>query len=94
MPRVIFYFEIVGVVANYKSRDYENPSWQEFLKPSSLQREMFYWRTIMADLVDAERSFGKHGEGGTVYRSGRRHHISGTLEASLRSFIAGHNLNW
>ncbi len=24
------YFEIIGVVGNYKSRDYENPSWQQF----------------------------------------------------------------
>ena len=42
------YFDIVGVVANYKSRNYENPSWQEFPEafiPYSVQ--MFSWRTIM-----------------------------------------------
>ena len=54
------YFEIVGVVGNYKSRDYENPSWQEFPEafiPYSVQ--VFSWRTIMA-LTSVDASAARH----------------------------------
>jgi len=85
------YFEIVGVVGNYKSRDYENPSWQEFPEafiPYSVQ--VFYWRTFMArtsvDATSVLRSMAKE------VRStdpGIAIGTSGTLEASLHEFYRG-----
>jgi putative ABC transport system permease protein len=85
------YFEIVGVVANYKSRDYENPSWQEFAEafiPYSV--EMFYWRTIMARTsVDASAVLGSMAKEVQSIDSGVAIGISGTLEASLREFYRG-----
>jgi len=85
------YFEIVGVVANYKSRDYENPSWQEFPEvfiPYSVQ--MFYWRTFMArtsvDAASVLRSMAK--EVGST-DPGVAIGTSGTLEAPLHEFYRG-----
>ena len=85
------YFEIVGVVANYKSRDYENPSWQEFPEvfiPYSVQ--MFYWRTFMArtsvDAASVLRSMAK--EVGST-EPGVAIGTSGTLEAPLHEFYRG-----
>jgi putative ABC transport system permease protein len=85
------YFEIVGVVANYKSRDYENPSWQEFPEafiPYSV--EMFYWRTIMARTsVDVSAVLGSVAKEVQSVDPGVAIGISGTLEASLREFYRG-----
>jgi putative ABC transport system permease protein len=85
------YFEIVGVVANYKSRDYENPSWQEFPEsfiPYSV--EMFYWRTIMARTsVDASAVLGSMAKEVQSIDPGVAIGNSGTLEASLREFYRG-----
>ncbi len=85
------YFEIVGVVANYKSRDYENPSWQEFPEafiPYSV--EMFSWRTIMArtsvDPASVLKSMAKEVQS---VDPGVAIGISGTLEASLHEFYRG-----
>ena len=85
------YFEIVGVVANYKSRDYENPSWQEFPEafiPYSV--EMFYWRTIMARTsVDANAALGSMAKEVQSVDPGVAIGTSGTLENSLREFYRG-----
>jgi putative ABC transport system permease protein len=85
------YFEIVGVVANYKSRDYENPSWQEFPEafiPYSV--EMFYWRTIMARTsVEAAGVLKSMAQEVQSLDSGVAIDTSGTLEASLREFYRG-----
>jgi putative ABC transport system permease protein len=85
------YFEIVGVVGNYKSRDYENPSWQEFPEafiPYSV--EMFSWRTIMARTsVDASAVLGSMAKEVQSVDPGVAIGISGTLEASLREFYRG-----
>jgi putative ABC transport system permease protein len=85
------YFEVVGVVANYKSRDYENPSWQEFPEafiPYSV--EMFYWRTIMARTsVDASAVLGSVAKEVQAIDPGVAIGISGTLEASLHEFYRG-----
>jgi putative ABC transport system permease protein len=85
------YFEIVGVVANYKSRDYENPSWQEFPEafiPYSV--EMFYWRTFMARTsVDAAAVLGSMGKEVQSIDRGVAIGTSGTLEASLHEFYRG-----
>jgi putative ABC transport system permease protein len=85
------YFEIVGVVANYKSRDYENPSWQEFPEafiPYSV--EMFSWRTIMARTsLDASAVLGSMAKEVQSIDPGVAIGTSGTLEASLREFYRG-----
>jgi putative ABC transport system permease protein len=85
------YFEIVGVVGNYKSRDYENPSWQEFPEafiPYSVQ--VFYWRTFMARTsVDAASVLGNMGTEVQSIDPGVAIGTSGTLEASLHEFYRG-----
>jgi len=85
------YFEIVGVVANYKSRDYDNSSWQEFPEvfiPYSVQ--MFSWRTIIArtsvDAVSFLKTMEKEVQ---AVDSGVAIGTSGTLEMSLREFYRG-----
>jgi putative ABC transport system permease protein len=85
------YFEIVGVVANYKSRDYENPSWQEFPEafiPYSVQ--MLAWRTFTArtsmDAASVLRSMEKEVQS---IDPGVSIGTSGTLEGSLREFYRG-----
>jgi putative ABC transport system permease protein len=85
------YFEIVGVVGNYKSRDYENPSWQEFPEafiPYSVQ--VFYWRTFMARTsVDATSVLKSMAKEVRSTDPGVAIGTSGTLEASLREFWRG-----
>jgi len=38
-------FEIVGIVRNYKTRGYDNPSWQSFRKPCPYSVR-FNWRVF------------------------------------------------
>jgi len=85
------YFEVVGVVANYKSRDYENPSWQEFPQafvPYSAQ--VFSWRTFMARTsADAASVLGSMSKVVQSIDPGVAINTSGTLEASLHEFYRG-----
>jgi putative ABC transport system permease protein len=85
------YFEIVGVVGNYKTRDYENPSWQEFPEafiPYSVQ--VFYWRTFMARTsVDAGAVLGSMAMEVQSIDPAVAIGTSGTLEASLHEFYRG-----
>ena len=85
------YFEVVGVVANYKSRDYENPSWQEFPQafiPYSVQ--VFSWRTFMARTsADAASVLGSMSKVVQSIDPGVAINTSGTLEASLHEFYRG-----
>ena len=85
------YFEIVGVVGNYKSRDYENSSWQEFPEafiPYSVQ--VFSWRTFMARTsVDAASVLGGMSKVVQSVDPGVAIDTSGTLEASLHEFYRG-----
>ncbi len=85
------YFEIVGVVANYKSRDYENPSWQEIPEafiPYSVQ--VFSWRTFMARTsVDAASVLAGMSKVVQSIDPGVAIDTSGTLEASLHEFYRG-----
>jgi len=85
------YFEIVGVVANYESRDYENPSWQEIPEafiPYSVQ--VFYWRTFIARTsVDASAVLRSMAKEVRYIDPGVAIGVSGTLEASLREFYRG-----
>jgi putative ABC transport system permease protein len=85
------YFEVVGVVANSKSRDYENPSWQEFPQafiPYSVQ--VFSWRTFMARTsADAASVLGSMSKVVQSIDPGVAINTSGTLEASLHEFYRG-----
>jgi putative ABC transport system permease protein len=85
------YFEVVGVVANYKSRDYVNPSWQEVpeaFMPYTLQ--VFYWRTFMARTsVDAASVLGPMEKELQSIDPSVAIGVSGTLESSLREFYRG-----
>jgi putative ABC transport system permease protein len=85
------YFEVVGVVANYKSRDYENPSWQEFPQafiPYSVQ--VFSWRTFIARTsADAASVLGSMSKVVQSIDPGVAINTSGTLEASLHEFYRG-----
>ena len=78
-------------MANYKSRDYENPSWQEFPEafiPYSV--EMFYWRTIMVRTWgDANAALGGMAREVQAVDPGVAIGTSGTLENSLREFYRG-----
>jgi len=82
------YFDIVGVVGNFKSRDYENPSWQEFpaaFIPYSVQ--VFSWRTFMAKTaVDAASVLGSMSKVVQSVDPGVAINSSGTLEGSLHEF--------
>jgi len=85
------YFEVVGVVANYKSRDYINPSWQEVpeaFTPYSLQ--VFYWRTLLARTsLDAASVLGSMSQELQSVDPSVAIGVSGTLEESLRQFYRG-----
>jgi putative ABC transport system permease protein len=85
------YFEIVGVVANYKSRDFVNPSWQEVpeaFTPYSLQ--VFYWRTFLARTsVNAASVLGSMEKELQSIDPSVAIGVSGTLESSLREFYRG-----
>ncbi len=85
------YFEIVGVVANYKSRDYVNPSWREVpeaFTPYSLN--VFYWRTLLARTsVDAASVLGSMEKELQSIDPSVAIGVSGTLESSLREFYRG-----
>jgi putative ABC transport system permease protein len=85
------YFEIVGVVANYKSRDFVNPSWQEVpeaFTPYSLN--VFYWRTFLARTsIDAASVLGSMEKELQSIDPGVAVGVSGTLESSLREFYRG-----
>jgi putative ABC transport system permease protein len=85
------YFEIIGVVGNYKSRDYENPSWQQFPQafiPYSVQ--VFSWRTFMArTAVDATSVLGYMSKVVQSADAGVAIDTSGTVDASLHEFYRG-----
>jgi putative ABC transport system permease protein len=85
------YFEIVGVVANYKSRDFVNPSWQEVpeaFTPYSLN--VFYWRTFIARTsIDAASVLGSMEKELQSIDPSVAVGVSGTLESSLHEFYRG-----
>jgi len=85
------YFEIVGIVADYKTRGYDNPSWQtypEVFFPYSIQS--FSWRTFMARTTVDPNSFLKMiGQEVKALDPSAQIAASGTLEASLHEFYRG-----
>ncbi len=85
------YFEIIGVVRDFKMRDFESPSWRFFPRafiPYSVQG--FSWRTYMArtarDPTTLLNTIGKEIEAidPNIVLS-----ASGTLERSLKEFYRG-----
>jgi len=85
------YFEIVGIVSDFKTRDFDNPSWRLYPRafiPYTVQG--FSWRTYMARTSS---------DPGPLLKTIRKEletidpniemSTSGTLEASLRDFYRG-----
>ncbi len=85
------YFEIVGVVGDYKTRGYEVPSWQSFPQafiPYSVQG--FSWRTYMVrTAVDPNSLLQSIGKEVRAVDPSVGITTSGTLEGSLQDFYRG-----
>ena len=77
--------------ANYKSRDFVNPSWQEVpeaFTPYSLN--VFYWRIFIARTsIDAASVLGSMEKELQSIDPSVALGVSGTLESSLREFYRG-----
>jgi len=85
------YFEIVGIVRDFKTRGYDNPSWQSFPQafvPYSVAG--FNWRLFMArTTVDPSSLLKNMGQEVRALDPGVQISTSGTLEASLQEFYRG-----
>ncbi|HWW18608.1 MAG TPA: ABC transporter permease [Candidatus Saccharimonadales bacterium] len=82
------YFEIIGIVGDYKTRSYDNPSWQSFPQafvPYSVAG--FNWRLFMARTsVDPSLLLKNMGQEVRALDPGVQISTSGTLEGSLQEF--------
>ena len=85
------YFEIIGIVRDYKTRNFDNPAWEDLPQafiPYSVQG--YSWRTYMArtasDPTLLLKTLGQemHAMEPNAWMS-----TSGTLEGSLRAFYRG-----
>ncbi len=85
------YFEIVGIVRDYKTRGYESPSWQTFpeaFAPYSVSG--YHWRTFMArTAVDPKSLLPNMGREVRALDPGVQIATSGTLEGALQEFYSG-----
>ncbi|MGC2816604.1 MAG: ABC transporter permease [Candidatus Acidiferrum sp.] len=85
------YFEIIGIVRDYKTRGYDNPSWQSFPQafvPYSVAG--FNWRVFMARTsVDPNSLLKSMGQQVRALDPGVQISTSGTLEGSLLEFYRG-----
>ena len=85
------YFEIIGIVRDYKTRGYDSPSWQSFPQafvPYSVAG--FNWRVFMArTAVDPNSVLKNIGQEVRTLDPGVQISTSGTLEASLQEFYRG-----
>ncbi len=85
------YFEIVGIVRDYKTRGYDNPSWQTFPQafvPYSVAG--FNWRAFMArTAVDPNSILKNIGQEVRALDPGVQIETSGTLEGTLQEFYRG-----
>jgi putative ABC transport system permease protein len=85
------YFEIVGIVRDYKTRGYDNPSWQIFPQafvPYSVAG--YNWRAFLArTTVDPNSLLKNVGEEVRAVDPGVQIAESGTLEGSLQDFYQG-----
>jgi putative ABC transport system permease protein len=85
------YFEIVGIAGDYKTRNFENPSWQkvpEVFIPYSVQG--FSWRTFLVRTsVDSRIALKSISNELRAIDSGIAIGTPGTLQASLHEFYRG-----
>jgi len=85
------YFEIVGIVRDYKTRNHENPAWESFPEvffPYSVQG--YSWRTFMArTAVDPNSLLKNVGQEVRALDPAVRIAESGTLEGALREYYRG-----
>ena len=85
------YFEIIGIVRGFKTRGYDNPSWQSFPQafvPYSVAG--FNWRVFMArTAVDPAPLLKNMGQEVRALDPGVQISTSGTLEGSLQEFYRG-----
>lgn len=85
------YFEIIGIVRDYKTRGYDHPAWQSFphaFVPYSVAG--FSWRLFMARTsVDPGSLLKNMGQEVRAIDPGVQIGTSGTLEDSLREFYRG-----
>jgi len=85
------YFEIIGIVHDYKTRSYNNPSWRSFPQafvPYSVAG--FNWRTFMARTsVNPSSLLRNMAQEVRDLDPGVQISTSGTLEASLQEFYRG-----
>ena len=85
------YFEIIGIVRDFKTRSYDNPSWQSFPQafvPYSVAG--FNWRVFMARTsVDPSSLLKNMGQEVRALDPGVQISTSGTLEGSLQEFYRG-----
>jgi putative ABC transport system permease protein len=88
------YFEIIGIVRDYKTRGYENPSWQSFPQafvPYSVAG--YNWRLFMARTsVDPSSLLKTMGQEAWALDPGVQISTSGTLEGALQEFYRGPQL--
>ncbi len=85
------YFEIVGIVRNFKTRGYDHPAWQSFPQvfiPFSVAG--INWRVFMARTsVDPGSLLRNMGQEVRALDPGAQIAASGTLEGSLKEFYRG-----
>ena len=85
------YFEIVGIVRDYKTRGYDNPSWQSFPQafvPYSVAG--YNWRVFMArTAVDPNSLLKNVSQEVHALDPGVQIATSGTLEGALKEFYRG-----
>ncbi len=85
------YFEIIGIVRDYKTRDFDNPAWADLPQaffPYSVQG--YSWRTYMARTVsDPTLLLKTVGQEIRAIDPNVGIAASGTLEGSLRAFYRG-----
>jgi putative ABC transport system permease protein len=85
------YFEVIGIVRDYKTRDFDNPSWGNFPQafiPYSVQG--YSWRTYMARTASGPTLLLKTvGQEVRAIDPSVGISASGTLEGSLREFYRG-----
>jgi putative ABC transport system permease protein len=88
------YFEIVGIVRDFKTRGYDDPSWHSFPQafvPYSVAG--LNWRVFMARTsIDPGLLLKNMGQEVRALDPGVQISTSGTLEASLREFYRGPQL--
>jgi putative ABC transport system permease protein len=85
------YFEIIGVVRDFKMRDFDNPSWRFFPRafiPYTVQG--FSWRTYMVrTAIDPTRLLKAISKEVEAIDPNIAMSTSGTLESSLKEFYRG-----